>query len=187
MADRIYFSCWLRGFTEHNMLAHFDKLLRRFPYSKMTPGALLKVYALELVEPAALERRFEDVVDPKALIQTAREMQNADCAYLVETCWDLWEYDAGWKLAPSRVMLACFGPLFPSEMGEQIRLEVGIDGQFLPDPERECGLTPLRSNIRSLLHLASDVESALPVEKNALWSESGENLAERLKEALSAV
>jgi hypothetical protein len=38
----------------------------------------------------------------------------------------------------------------------------------------------VQSNIRSILHLADDLEEALTVERRLLWSESEDNFAERL-------
>ena len=35
-----------------------------------------------------------------------------------------------------------------------------------------------QSNLRSLLHLVSEIEKSLPLENRKLWSESGANFAE---------
>ncbi|MFN7920015.1 MAG: hypothetical protein U0Q16_07960 [Bryobacteraceae bacterium] len=185
MADRIYLSCWLRGFTQHNMLASFEKVLRKFPYSRLAPVVTLRVYAVEFTEPPQMEEHFENEIHPGQIIARCREWENADCAYQVETSWDLWLYDHGsWQLAPTTITFTCFGPLFPSELGEQLLVEFGLDSKFLPQPGLEGGTVPVRSNIRSLLHLVQDIAKSLPLEKKTLWSESGENLAEELQRAL---
>jgi hypothetical protein len=44
-----------------------------------------------------------------------------------------------------------------------------------------------RSNIRSLLHLVRELDGALNAESRKLWTESGENFAERLQAALEEV
>jgi hypothetical protein len=44
----------------------------------------------------------------------------------------------------------------------------------------------IQSNIKSLLKLVHDLDDALPVETRLLWSESGENFAEKLHQALTA-
>mgnify|MGYP001046552404 CR=1 FL=1 len=185
MADQLYLSYWLRGFTEFNMLRHFETLLRKFPFSRLRPQALLRVYALERAEPPALEQSLAAPVDPEQILRLARQYHHADCAYFVETAWDLWQFEDEWRLRPSPVALSCYGPLFPSELGEQLRIEFGLESQFLPQSDASRGLAPVRHNIRALLHLVEDLDAALPVERRALWSEGGGNFAERLQAALA--
>ncbi len=186
MADRLYLSYWLRGYTEHNMLRHFSAMLHKFPFSALSPRAVLRTYAIELVEPPIAEREFAGQVDVDALLAAAAEFHQADCAYEIETAWDLWQFEDEWKIKPSELTLSCYGPLFPSELGEQLRIDFGLDAQFLPRPEIPAGLAPVRHNIQSLLHLVRDLDAALPVDKRRLWSESGENFAARLQAALAA-
>ena len=38
MADRLFLSYTLRGFTGMNMLRHFEKMLRVFPFSPKNPA-----------------------------------------------------------------------------------------------------------------------------------------------------
>ena len=182
MADQVYLSLWLRGFTETNMLRHYEKLLERFPFSRLRPGLLLRVCAVEITEPPVLEHRFEGDFSVAEVIAAAREFQHADCAYQVEARWDLLQWEEDWQLAPSPVTLTCFGPDFQSDYGEQMLLEFGHDTLFLPEPDAPASFRAAQSNIRSLLHLATDIEEALPVERRMLWSESGENLVEQLEE-----
>ncbi|MEZ5353643.1 MAG: hypothetical protein R2762_13475 [Bryobacteraceae bacterium] len=184
MADRIFLSYWLRGYTEFNMLATFEKALRKFPQSRMKPETILRVVAVDFHEPAQTEHRFEELTDVSAFTRLFREFEHADCAYQVEAHWDLWRYDGDWSLGPVPVVFTAFGPLFASDLGEQILVEFGLDSQFLPQPEIEGSLTPVRSNIRSLLHLDEDLRKVLAVDKRTLWSESGESLAETLQAAL---
>jgi hypothetical protein len=184
MADTVYLSLWLQRFDAQTMLDHFEKLLERFPYSRLRPGLVLRVYALEFAEPPALEQRFEGQPDVRQVTAAAREFLHADCAYQVETHWDLWQHDREWKLAPSPVILQCFGSEFPADDGEHLLLDLGPDSLFLPESEAPASFRAVQSNIRSVLHLATDIEEALPVERRRLWSESGENLAEQLAEVL---
>jgi len=182
MADQVYLSCWFRGSTEHNLLGMFEKVLQVFPYSKLRPLALARVYAVEFSEPTTMERTFEGEIDTAAIIGALREFENPDCAFQVETHWDLWQLEDSWRIAPAPITLTCFGPLFPSELGESLRIDLGFESSFLPGPSPN--FTAIRSNIRSLLHLAEDIRKAVPLEKKTLWSESGVNLAERLELAL---
>jgi len=185
MADRLYLSYWIRGFTQHNMLRHFETMLRRFPFSRLSPRVRLRIYAVEEIEPPALERELADPMDLGAVIHAAREFQHPDCAYHVDTVWDIWQFEADWELRPAPLTLSCYGPLIASELGEQLRIEFGLDSQFLPQPELFANLAPIRHNIRALLHLAEDLDASLAVDKRRLWSESGENLVGRLQAALS--
>jgi len=188
MADQLYLSYWVRGFTEHNMLRHFEKLLGKFPFSTMSPaGPVLRVYALEFVEPPLLERRFDWDADIGTVIAAAKEFQNADCGYLLEAYWDLWQYTNSWKLTPSAVRLACFGTAFENDLGDHLRIECGLDADFLPRPHIPESAGKTQSNVRSLLRLAHELDDLLPLGKRLLQTESGENFADRLKAAMENV
>jgi len=168
------------------MLRHFQKSLECFPFSRISPEASLRIYAMEFREPPLIERRFDQEADAATVIESAREFANTDCAFQLECHWDLWQYETEWQLTPAPVNITCFGPEFDGDYGEHIRVELGTDALFLPDFTIPGSATPVRSNIRSLLHLVSDFERILPVSKKTIWSESGENLAERLQAAASA-
>jgi hypothetical protein len=185
MADHLYLSVWLRGFTAHNMLQHLDRALRRFPYSHFNPSATLRVYAIEMMEPPAMERRFHEVASSREVIDAAREFSNADCAYQVEAFWDMWQFDGDWKLDAAPITLTLHGPEFASDLGEQLVADFGLDCLYLPGEAGVKNLTALRSNIRSLLRFTEELASVLPVEKRLLWSDSEENLADVIEEALA--
>jgi hypothetical protein len=182
VADRLYFSCRVKtsqSRTESKILLQFSKLLGAFPLSKLAKrGPVLRVYAVNLVEPPVFEREFpvssetgEIVSD---IIESAREFMHVDCACEVDTFWDLWQFDGDWKLRPAPVTLSCFGPDF----------EFGPDSRFLPLPGVEGSLRMGQSNLKSLLHLVGDLERTLDIESRQVWSESGANFAEVLKQAL---
>ena len=183
MADQLYLSHWLRGFTENNMLRHFGILLGKFPFSKLAPSAVLRIYAIDETEPILFERAFEEAT-AAGISAAAKEFVQADCALEVEAKWDLWQFhDDDWKVAPARVSLWCFGPEFSRERRENLRVDFGIDSLFLPQPEAPSTFLPIQSNIRSLLHLVHELDNAAAVERRQLWTESGENFAEKLQEA----
>jgi hypothetical protein len=147
------------------------------------------------------------------VLAVAKDFQNADASYRLETWWDLWQFDMEWKLAPARVALCCFGPEFnqspaglpdsfeaqrppviafphpydDAAIGCALEIEFGIDANFLPQPDLPDSPRMIESNIKSLLKLVHDLDDALPVETRRLWSESGENFAEKLHQALTAV
>lgn len=189
MPDQVYLSYWLRGFTTATMLRRLETALRTFPFSRLSPRLDLTVYAVEYSEPPVLERTFEGLDQLDELLTGAGEFLHDDSAIEVAGFWDLWQWneDAGeWKLRPASVIVTCYAPRFPSELGEQLRFEFGPEAPYLPEIDTPGVLTAIRSNLRSLIHLAEDMDRAFNVEKRQLWSESGENLARRLAEALAS-
>jgi hypothetical protein len=185
MADQLYLSLWLRGFTENNLLRHFEKMLRTFPHSLQAKhGGILRIYGIEFSEPILLEEAFPIPVDLDRILEICKEFQHADCAYQMEVWWDLWQLDEEWKLAPARVTMTCFGPEFKNETSEHLRIDFGLDELFLPQPDLPGSARTVQENIKSLLRLVHDLDNTLNPEKRQLWVESGENFAERLEAAL---
>ncbi|MDX2270088.1 MAG: hypothetical protein NW208_18440 [Bryobacter sp.] len=186
MADRLYLSLWLNGFSPLTMHKHFAQCLTKFPFSSQSPGVYLRVGAVDSSEPALQEQVFDLSQGFDPLIETMGRWQSTDASFEVEGFWDLWqELPEGWRLSPARVNLFFYGPNFPSEWGEQIRIELGVEALFLPTfamAGRELGL--MQSNIRSLLRLRRDLEQTLSLSKINLWSESGENFADRLRQSM---
>ncbi len=186
MSDRLYLSCWVRGFDESSMLRDFEKLLALFPFSKLARrGPVLRVYAIDYAEPPLFERDFPLGAEPSTVIEDAREFVHADCCIEVDAFWDLWQFDEEWKLMPAAVTLLSLGPEFENENGDQLRIEFGVDARFLPMEGVEGSLRMGQSNLRSLLHLVSDVERNIPLERRRIWSESGVNFADLLAETVA--
>jgi hypothetical protein len=102
----------------------------------------------------------------------------------IDAAWDLWQYDDEWKVQPSAVTLACYGPRFDDDEAGRLRIDFGLDAQFLPNPSIAGSLRMGQSNLRSLLHLVNEIENALPLASRQLWSESGANFAEMLTQTL---
>jgi hypothetical protein len=183
MPDQLCLSLWLRDFDRNTMLRRLGELLRIFPFSRQRPGiAALRIYAIEFTEPALAEQMFAREVDADTVVELAQEFQGPDCAYLVEGWWDLWRYDRDWQLAPSPVVLSCFGPQFENDARDHLRLELGAEESFLPLPGAPQSARKAHSNLQSILRLARDIETQLPVTQRNLWSESGEDFTERLAE-----
>src|SRR5579864_1694353 len=183
MSDRLYLSCWVQGFSDSNMLRHFGKMLEVFPFSKLDKrGPVLRVYAINYAEPPILERPFDPGAPVADMIAAARDFLQPDCCAEIEAAWDLWQHHEDWKLGPSGVALSCFGSAFERENDDHLRTDFGLDSKFLPSEEIEGSLRIQQSNLRSLLHLVSEVDKALLVERRLLWSESGANFAEVVEE-----
>jgi hypothetical protein len=185
MADQLYLSYRLRGFTPQNMVRHYEKLLRLFPYSRLARGAsVLRINAVSAVEPPLFERPLEPPVDVDSVMESVREYTAPDCGVFLDTRWDLWQYENDWALAPAPVTLACFGPEFDSGTEDDLRIEFGIDTHFLPQHDLPNNLFMARSNVRSLLHLVHELDRTYTADSRKLWTESGENFSERLRAAL---
>jgi hypothetical protein len=185
MADRLSVSYWLRGVTPANMLQHFETALREFPFSKLaTAASVVRVYAVSYNEAAAFEAPLPTPSDVTGIVAAFRDFLHDDVCFQVETFWDLWWWDSDWRLHPARVQIACFGPAFEdAEEGENLRIDFGLEDQFLPSLH-DGGMAMIRANIQSLLRLVQDWDETLPVERRQLWSESGENFAEKLQATL---
>lgn len=186
MADRLTLSVWLRNHGPLTMVPNFEKLLSLFPYSQLAKvDAVFRIYSVSYTEPILLETPLPLPFSPEDAIHLAREFQSADNCYELSGMWDLWTYGKDWNLAPARITLAIYGPEFEREQGESLRIDFGLEDQFLPAEDADdLSLPMIRANIQSLLRLVKDIDTRLPVEKKLLWSESGENFAERLQDAL---
>lgn len=186
MADRLYLSYRIRGYSHGNMLAHFEKMLRTFPYSKLAQsGVWLRLQPVSWDEPAVVEQAFPTDADAGELLSAAKEFALADAAVEVEGQWDLWQYDRDdWRLAPSRVSMYAFGPEFEGEIEDHLRIDLGVDSLYLPQGVTDNEEPMVTANVRSVLQLASELDRVLQVESRRLWTESGENFAETLRELL---
>lgn len=190
MPDPLHLSCWLRGFSENNMFRAYEKLLRLFPYSLLSKlPSTFRVMAIDLTLPAVFERGLPSPPNPDDILAAARDFKNPDGSYELETWWDLWQYYAGesggdWRLLPARVSLACFGPQFDNEMNDNLRVDLGPDSHFLPQPYLPDHLPMVRANVESLLKLTHDADAVLNPEKRLLWTESGTNFVDRMRLAL---
>jgi hypothetical protein len=186
MADQLYLSYWVTGFTEHNMLRYYEKALRLFPVSRLNQNAsTLRITPIAVTEPALFEQAFAPGFTTEDVIAAAQGFRHADCCYQFDTSWDLWQHEQDWAVQPSRVSLACFGPEFARDLGEDLRIDFGVDANFLPRTDVTNALVMEQSNIRSLLKFVHDLDDALGAARRQLWTESGESFAERLQRLLS--
>jgi hypothetical protein len=183
MGDPIFLSLWLRGYSPLALPVYFKKAVKAFPHSKLNPRGVLRVYALSFQEAPQLEEFFDEEIDAQAAVELAQQFLHEDCAFQLETTWDIYQWDGEWELKPAKVSIEVYGPEFDSACGEHMRIDFGPQGLFLP-AEQSDQLRPVQSNIRSLLHYVQDLENELSVERRTLWAEDEENFAERLRAML---
>jgi hypothetical protein len=186
MSDRLSLSLWLRGgLTQQNQYRALEKLLRAFPFSKLsTGGSTLMIMAVDWTEPPVAEYPLEAAPDPQEVTRLAREFEEPDTAIQLDTYWDLWGLlDGDWKLLHAPVSIFSFGRGFERDGDEDFRIDFGTEVRFLPQ-DGAAGLRMVQSNIKSLLRLVHELDDILPVEKRLLSTESAENFAERLQQVL---
>jgi len=189
MPDRLYLTYTLTPEAAASIAGHFGTLVLNFPMSRLAKAeSALRVYPINYDEAPILETPFLAPLDEDRLRSLVSEYNAPDHAFEFETFWDLWQHDGtDWHVSPTRVRLTGHGPEFEgTEEGEHLSIEFGLETQFLPDLTDAASLRTAQSNIRSLLHLVSQLDAALPVKKRRLWSESGDNFAEKLESKLRA-
>jgi hypothetical protein len=192
VTDQLFLSIWLDPQSRGSRLRHFEELLRIFPFSpREQTASVVSVHAIDMTEPPLLERPVNGPLDVSELVSIFSDYQGGDVAYRIESWWDLWQFDTDWSLAPAAVALSCFGPQFDngtdqnSADQEDLRIEFGVDSNYLPRLDIPGSARLTESNIKSLLRLVNEIESSLPVIRRRLETESGENFAERLQQVLS--
>lgn len=193
VTDQLFLSIWLDRHAQANRLRHFRTLLSIFPFSQREqPQSTISIQAVDTTEPPLLEKAMNGPIDLAEVESVLSEYKGEDLAYQLESWWDLWQFEDDWKLKPTRVTLSCFFRLFDNgterETTEQedLRIDFGVDTTFLPRPDAPGSARMVESNIKSLLRLVNDAESALPTARRLLATESGENFAERLQRTLTA-
>lgn len=189
MADPLYLSLWFPSFEEPEILPRTVSVLQQFPFSPARPG--VTYVALQPVswnEPTILERRFDPGVPPEEAAGVAADLVHDDYAYLFEAHWDLWtppETGEKWVMAPSRVRVISqaleFDEGTAAETGH-IQIDFGLDTPFLHE---ELSLTEetesrVRANVQKLVEFTAKVEKNAGATGRLLWSESEENLAQKL-------
>jgi hypothetical protein len=192
VTDQLSLSIWLEPRARAERMRNFEKLLRTFPFSQREqPQSVISIHAIDLTEPPLLERPVNGPLDVAEVLTTFDDYEGDDVAYAVESWWDLWQFNEDWILAPAPVALGCFGPDFDNGTDRQardqedLRIDFGTDILFLPVPDVPGRGRLIESNIRSLLRVVHEIDSALPLAKRRLETESGENFAERLQQVLS--
>ena len=201
MADRVYLSLWVDGFSADNMLATWAKTLAEFPVSSLAPGIReLAVYPFEWGEAPVLEHSFQEAAAVGEALVLAAEFLHDDYAYQVELNWDVWmPREPGsldqWERIAETVSVACLGPQFEQEDTEvraHLLVDLGLDSILLPEAEDENLLDEAlegvagncyRENIAQLLTYIRKLEAKLPLTRRRLWSSSGDDLIARLRMA----
>jgi hypothetical protein len=196
MSDPLYLSVWFPNFAPAEMMPRALSVLRHFPFSAQRPGIeYLAIHPVSWGEPTVLERRFRPGLDAEQAVAIASEFVHPDYAYVFETYWDLWsisEESEEISFAPRPVKLIVHGTEFEGgifRQGGHVQIDFGLDTPFLYE---DLELTPaaenrIKSNVQKLVSFTSAVEKNTGISGRVLWSESEENLAQKLVERLQRV
>jgi hypothetical protein len=195
MADSLYLSLWFSGFEESEMLPNGLRVMQQFPWSKQEPGITdIAVHPVSWNEPTILERRFRPGVPPEQAVTVAFDLLHDDYAYVFVGNWDAWTpQDSGdWTLRPNVVRFIVRGERFEDGEAESqghVQVDFGLDSPFLHE---EMQLTPelekrVQANVQMLVDFIGRVEKNCEASTRLLWSESDENLAQKLITRLQKV
>lgn len=191
MADSLYLSIWFPSFREGEMMSRTAAVLRQFPFSAMREGiTYLSVHPVAWTEPTVLERRFDPGISPEEASDVAGEFAHDDFAFVFEAFWDLWAPNDGaegdaWVQRPSAVRFLVHGLQFDEGIYAEdghIEVDFGLDSSFVYEGPRMTTSVEqhLRSNIAKLIAFSNAIEKKCAVSGRVLWSESEENLAQKL-------
>ena len=178
------------------MLPHVMAVLQQFPFSTERPGIVyLSVQPVSWNEASILERRFTPGVEPAQAVVVAADLIHDDYAYVFDAYWDLWTpEDSGreWRLLPSLVKFIVQGEEFDNRAQQQtghIEIDFGPDSAFLQENVDLTDETQakVRDNVAKLVEFTRKAENNTRAQGRILWSESEENLAQKLIARLQKV
>lgn len=196
MSDPLCLSLWFANFDVEDMLPHALSVMRQFEFSAQQPGiTYVALHPVSWNEPTILEQRFKPGISPEEAMLVASDLLHEDYAYVFEAAWDLWAFDEErkqWTLQPSPVRFVTNGLDFEEEAYRQeghIQVDLGLDSLFL---QEGVSLTleaeqRLRANVQKLVNFTSKIEKSSGATGRLLWSESEENLAQKLIARLQKV
>ena|SRR5882724_2612268 len=196
MADPLYLSLWFPNLELDELLPRTLAVMQQFPFSAQQPGvSYLSVHPISWNEATVLEQRFNPGIAFEQTILIASDLLHEDYAYLFEAAWDLWmplEDTKLWTLRPSVVRFIAHGPEFDEGVYEQeghVEIDFGLDSSFLQEEVQLTAETEgrIRDNVQKLIDFTAKVEKNSGASARLLWSESEENLAQKLISRLQKV
>ncbi len=202
MADALYLNLWFPSFTAPDMMPRVLCVLRQFPFSAQRPGiTAVSVYPFSWNETPVLAQSFAEHADPEYAVALAGEFLHDDYGYEFQAYWDLWvprepqsgaQLQPAWAMLPQRVRFIAHGTGFEEGVYQQdghVQVDFGLDEPFLQEEETLTGETELRvrSNVQKLVAFTAAVEKNCGISGRVLWSESEDNLAQKLIARLQRV
>jgi hypothetical protein len=195
MPDPLHLSVWFPHFETIEILPRAVSVMKQFPFSEQRPGiTYLAVHPVSWSEATVLERKFVPAISPEAAAIIASDLLHADYAYVFEAHWDLWLPDLPspvWQQHPTPVKFIAHGKEFERAEadGADIEIDLGLDSPFLGGevPLSSASETHVQENLGKLVAFTAAVEKQTGASGRLLWSESDENLAQKLIARLQKV
>jgi len=199
MADRLYLSIWFPSFQAPEMLPRLLSVLKQFPFSTDRPGiGYLAVRSVSWEERIVFEQTFDDRATHEQSLALAAEFLHEDNAYELDVLWDLWvptqegDLDETWTLKPQTVKFIAFGTEFEEGTFQEnghIQVDFDLDAPFLFEEADYTSVLEqrIKANVQKLVAFTSAVEKNCGISGRILWSESEDNLAQKLIERLQRV
>jgi hypothetical protein len=203
MADRLYLSLWFPNFRLPALAPAIVSVLKQFagaaPALRVHAAA---TYPISWNEPPFYQRIYEeDEVKesaPERAVAEATEILHDDFAYEFEVNWELWMaetgggFDTTWKQESVIVRVVGFGPEFDEgayEQNGEVRVDFGLDTPFLLEEVEldELGAEYVKRNVQKLVEITNAIQENCGISSRLLWSDSGENLAQKLIARLQRV
>jgi len=191
MADSLNFSLWFPGFHEAEMLPRTVSVMRQFLFSEIREGiTYLSVHPVAWSEPTVLERRFDPGISPEEAAEIAGEFAHDDFGFVFEAFWDLWvpnDEATGnpWVQRPVAVRFVVHGVQFDEGIyadDGHIEVDFGLDTPFLFEGLELSAINEehVRFNVAKLIAFTLAVQNNCGLSGRVLWSESENNLAQKL-------
>ncbi len=203
MADQLYLSLWYPNFRLESLPAALVCVLEQFQVAGGSPRVhAASAYPLSWNETPSYQRIYEEAETedsmPSVAVAAATEPLYDDFAYEFEVKWDLWiaeisgDLDPAWRREPRVARVIGFGPHFDEGAYEQnghIRVDFGTDTPFLEDEVTldKVAAQRVEQNLQKLVVLTKAIELKCGISSRLLWSDSGENLAQKLVARLQRV
>jgi len=190
--DPLYLSLWYPTFSGPDAAARLLAVLHEIPFSAQLPGVTYTaVHPVSWSEATVLERRHRPGVAPEEAVDVVADLFHDDYAYVFEAAWDLWvlQPDGQWALAPLPLRIVAHGETFEDGVYKEaghIEIELGLDAPFLPGEDGVSAEAQehVRENIARLIDFTNRAERGSRASARLLWSESDENLAQKLVASL---
>ncbi|HEX4489088.1 MAG TPA: hypothetical protein VH088_22635 [Terriglobales bacterium] len=196
MADPLFLSLWFPNLQLDDALPRALAVMRQFPFSPALPGiSYISVQPVSWSEASVLEQRYNPGIPPEQAVLVAADLLHEDYAYVFEGSWDLWFANEDGQESvqrPVRVKFIVHGPEFDEAVYEQeghIKIEFGLDSPFLQE-EVEMNSeaeSRVKSNVKKLVDFTNNLEKNSGTNSRLLWSESEENIAQKLISRLQKV
>jgi hypothetical protein len=203
MADRLYLSLWFPNFRLPALAPAIVSVVKQFGGPGHVPRVhTASAYPISWNETPFYQRIYEEdevrESAPEQAVALATEILHDDFAYEFELKWDLWMaqtvggLDPTWKQEPVIVRVVGFAPQFDEgayEQNGQVRVDFGLDTPFLLEEIEldQVGAEHVKRNVQKLVEVTNRIQENCGISSRLLWSDSGENLAQKLIARLQRV